>query len=70
MARDPHQLPHVVSQAGEVGLHAQVLQAHVGQDVAVLSLRADQELGGELPQVPPPLSVWSEKEINVWVVLR
>lgn len=51
-----HQLRHVVSEAREVRLHAEVLQTHVGQDPLVLLGRPNQEPTGERLQVPQTLS--------------
>lgn len=51
-----HQLSHVVPQVAEVRLRAEVLQAHLGQDLLVLLGRADEEPSGKSPQVSDAFS--------------
>lgn len=50
--QNPNQVHHVAPQVGEVGLHAEVLQAHLNQNLLVLLRRFHQELSGETSEVP------------------
>lgn len=61
-----HHLPHVVSQAGEVGLHTEVLQMHLGQNIPMLLRFCDQELSAEICQVSCSLS---EKRKNNFLII-
>lgn len=60
-----HKLPHVVSQAREVGLHTEVLQMHLSQNLPVLLRCCDQKLCGKILQLSCSLSEKKKKNFLI-----